>query len=113
VFSFVILTVDTIQTDGDAARWIVEHVGRGGILAFMLALYLLAGTIGTGLLRLVKWARVGMLCASGALLTGCVVFGIFGVARTHHLDTGVIVNAVVFGWPLYYFNRPQIRSLFT
>ena len=112
VFSVVIPTVDTIQTDGDSARWIVEHVGRGGLLVFALVVYVFAATIGVGLWKLLEWARVGMLCASAALLTVCVVFGTVSAAKTHQVNTGVLVNAVVFGWPLYYFNRLKIRSLF-
>jgi hypothetical protein len=37
-----------------------------------------------------------------------------GVAavRQHAFDVNAIL-AIVFGWPLYYFNCPTIKSLFT
>jgi hypothetical protein len=112
VFIAVIPRVDTIQTSGEQARWIVDHLGRGGLLAVTLIVYLLAGSTGVGLWRLRSWGRLSMLLASAALVGISVVVGTVTAVRQHEFDLNALIIAVVFGWPLYYFNRAKIKALF-
>lgn len=113
VFSTVIPTVDTIHTDGEQAQRIVDHLGRVGLLVVSLAVYAFAGTTGVGLWRLRPWGRMGILLASGALVMMSVIECGMSVFWQHSFDVNSLVLATVFGWPLYYFNRPKIKSLFT
>lgn len=113
VFSVTIPTVDSIETNGDSVRWIVEHFGRGGLLAMILAVYAYVATIGVGLWMMRSWGRLALLVTSVALVAVCIVaFGVAAV-RNRSVDFAALINAVVFGWPLYYFNRRKIRMLFT
>ena len=113
VFSITIPTVDTIQMNGSASQWIVERMGRGGLLGCALLLYGFAGTLGFGLWKLRAWARLGALLASIALVGTSLISGIVTVVKAHELDINSIVLMLIFGWPLYYFNRPKIKALFT
>jgi hypothetical protein len=113
VFSAVIPTVDAIQTEGEQAQWIADHLGRVGLLIAALGVYAFAGATGVGLWRLRLWGRMGILLASGALVLTSVVVCVLAVLRQHSFDVNALILAIVFGWPLYYFNRPTIKSLFT
>ena len=113
VFSAVIPTVDTIQTNGEQAQWIVDHLGRVGLFVVALAVYAFAGATGVGLWRLRLWGRMGILLASGALVITSLIVCSVAVFRQHSLDVNALILAIVFGWPFYYFNRPKIKSLFT
>jgi hypothetical protein len=42
----------------------------------------------------------------------CVLWGSISIARAHEFDFGAVVNVLVFGWPMYYFNRSRIKTLF-
>jgi len=113
VFSVTLPRVDTIRTDGEQAQWIVEHLGRGGLLAVTLVVYLIAGSTGIGLWRLRPWGRAAILLVSAALVAvSIVVLGVTAV-KDHSFDVNAVVLGIVFGWPLYYFNRPKIKALFT
>ncbi len=112
VFVTVIPRVETIDTDGEQAQWIVEHLGRGGILAVVLVVYAFAGSMGFGLWRLRSWGRKALLATSIVMVVFSVVSGSVSMARTHQFDFGVLVSVLVCGWPLYYFNRPKIKDLF-
>jgi hypothetical protein len=112
VFVATIPRVENIDANGEQARWVVEHLGRGGILAVSLVIYAFAGSTGVGLWRLRSWGRKAFLVASGALVVICVVFGSIATARAHEIDFGAVVNVLVFGWPMYYFNRSKIKTLF-
>lgn len=113
VFTVVIPSVDAIQTNGEQARWIMERLGRSGLLVLTLTVYAFAGAMGVGLWTLRPWGRVAMLLASAALVATATVVGIVTAIRQHAFDTNSLILAIVFGWPLYYFNRPKIKSLFT
>ncbi len=113
ILSITISTVDSIQTNGEMANWIVDHVGRGGLLSITLIVYAIAGSIGFGLWRLRQWGRLGLLVLSSALVSISFVIGGIAALKAHTFDGGALLLAVVFGWPLYYFNRPPIKALFT
>jgi hypothetical protein len=103
---------EAIRSDGEQAQWIVEHLGKGGILAVTLVVYAVAGSTGVGLWKLQSWGRRALLAASAVLVAICVVWGSISIARAHEFDFGAAVNLLVFGWPLYYFNRTKIKALF-
>ena len=54
-----------------------------------------------------------MLFASGALVLTCIVVGSVTAVKEHAFDASALILAIMFGWPLYYFNRPKVRLLFT
>ena len=112
VFTIVIPRVETIQTNGPQAERIVECLGRGGLLAVSLVVYAVAGSIGLGLWRLRSWGRWAMLATAALLVAFSIVWGIIATAQTHQFNFNALVNALVFGWPLYYFNRTKIKALF-
>jgi hypothetical protein len=112
VFVATIPRVETIQTDGEQAEWIMEHLGKGGLLAVSLIVYAFAGSMGFGLWRLLSWGRWALLATSVVLVAFSIVWGSVAVARTHHFSIDAVINALVFGWPLYYFNRRSIKALF-
>jgi hypothetical protein len=112
VFVATIPRVEAIRTDGEQAQWIVEHLGKGGILAVVLIVYAFAGSTGVGLWRLRSWGRKALLAASAVLVVISVVWGSISIARVHEFEFGAAVNVLVFGWPLYYFNRTKIKALF-
>jgi hypothetical protein len=112
VFVATIPRVETIDAFGEQGQWIVEHFGRGGILAAGLVIYVFAGSTGVGLWRLRSWGRKALLAASGAMVAICVLWGSISIARAHEFDFGAVVNVLVFGWPMYYFNRSRIKTLF-
>lgn len=112
VFSLTIPRVDAIQTDGEQAGWIVDHLGRSGLLTITLIVYLCAGSTGVGLWRLRPWGRQAIILISAALVAVSVVLCSITAVRAHALDANAAILAIVFGWPLYYFNRPKIRNLF-
>jgi len=112
VFVATIPSVETIQTDGEQAEWIVERLGRGGLLAILLVVYAFAGSMGFGLWRMRSWGRWALLATSVVLVAFSTVWGGVAVVRTHHFSVDAFVNALVFGWPLYYFNRRNIKALF-
>lgn len=112
VFSVTIPRVDAIQADGEQARWVVDHLGRSGLLAITLIVYLCAGSTGVGLWRLRPWGRQAILLISAALVAVSLVVGSITAIRAHALDANAVILAIVFGWPLYYFNRPKIKNLF-
>jgi hypothetical protein len=112
VFVATIPRVETIRTDGEQAEWIVEHLGRGGLLAVSLVVYAFAGSMGFGLWRLRSWGRRALLATSVVLVAFSIVWGSMAIARTHQFSVDAVVNALVFGWPLYYFNRGNIKALF-
>jgi hypothetical protein len=112
VLSVTIPRVDTIETQGEQAQWIVERLGRGGLLALGLIVYLCAGSTGVGLWRLRSWGRWAILLISAALVATSVVVASITAMRAHEFDVNEAILAIVFGWPLYYFNRPKIKALF-
>jgi hypothetical protein len=59
-----------------------------------------------------SWGRKALLAASGAMVAICVLWGSISIARAHEFDFGAVVNVLVFGWPMYYFNRSRIKTLF-
>lgn len=113
VFTATLSSATPIQTDGDTAQWIVERLGRGGLLAVTLTAYVIAGSVGFGLWKLRHWGRLGILVVSVVLVAVSFIVGAIVAIKAHQFDTGALVLAVVFGWPLYYFNRPRIKALFT
>jgi hypothetical protein len=112
VLSLTIPRADVIQTDSEQARWILGHLGRGGLLAVTLVVYLCAGSTGVGLWRLRPWGRVAILAVSGALVAASFIVGSLTAVREHAFDINSVVLAIVFGWPLFYFNREKIKALF-
>jgi len=54
-----------------------------------------------------------MLFASCALVLTCIVVGSVTAVKEHAFDASALILAIMFGWPLYYFNRPKVRLLFT
>ena len=100
IFVATIPRVETIDANGEQSQWIVEHLGRGGILAASLVIYAFVGSTGVGLWRLRSWGRKALLAASGALVAICVVWGSISTARAHEFDFGSVVNVLVFGWPM-------------
>src|SRR6266550_2874709 len=112
VFAATIPRVETVQTDGEQAQWIVDHLGRWGLLAATLGVYAFGGSMGFGLWRLRSWGRWALLATSVVLAAFSILWGSVATARTHQFSFDALVNALVFGWPLYYFNRTKIKVLF-
>ncbi len=110
VFSLVLPKVDTIQTEGPLAEWIVEHLGRAGLLVVTLIVYSVAGSTGVGLWKLRAWGRNLALLASLSLAAMSVVVGIITAVKDHAFNLNALVLLIVFGWPMYYFNRPGVKA---
>jgi hypothetical protein len=113
VFAFVIPTVETINAEGELAESVVAYLGRYGILAVTLIIYAFAGLTGYGLWTLRTWGRLAILAASAVLVGVSIVALAVTLLRAHSFNWNALINGAVFGWPLYYFNRPKIRALFT
>jgi len=112
VFSIVIPSVTSIQTDGELAQSIVAALGRYGLLTVTLVVYAFAGATGYGLWTLRRWGWVALMAASTLLVTVCIVVGAQSAFRAHVFDWAAWINSLVFDWHLYYFNRRRIKGLF-
>ena len=108
----VIPRVEVIRTDSEQARWIVDHLGRSGLLAIALVTYAFGGSVGAALWRLRPWGRRAVLLISAGLVAFGVAVIVSVAIRAHAFDVDALVNTIVFGWPLYYFNLTKIKVIF-
>jgi hypothetical protein len=114
VFSLVIPQIETIQNDGsELSMWIVERLGKYGILAIGLSIYLFAFFLGYGLWNLQPWSRKAMFWISAIFVAIYISWAIISFAhQTFGEALGILLCAIIFSLPLYYLNRANIRALF-
>lgn len=110
VFSYVLLTGrGTINV---YPPWILERLGKVGMLAVLLPIFALIGTLSVGLWKLRPWARGVMLCVTGAVIvlylaTCCIV-----VVRTHDLELGYLIDLLFWAVLFFYFYRSEMKARF-
>ena len=114
VFSVVLPQVNTIQNDGsEFSMWVVDRLGRYGILTICLFACLFAFCFGWGLWNLQPWSRKAMLCVSGIFAATYVCWAMLSYAHRSFGDAlGIFLCAIIFSLPLYYLNRSKIKDLF-
>ena len=114
VFSVVFPQIETMQTDGsELSLWIVDRLGKYGILAVCLCVYLFTFFLGRGLWTLQPWSREAMLWGSSVCVASYVCWAMVALFHRSFGDVfGIILGAIIFSLPLFYFHRANIKKLF-